>query len=84
MVMGTCLSIITLNESELSAPTKRPRLTERIKKKKKKKPMYMLYSRDSLQTSIETEREGMEKNISCKWQTKEGWNSNTYVIKNKL
>ena len=46
--------------------------------------MYMLYSRDSLQTSIETEREGMEKNISCKWQTKEGWNSNTYVIKNKL
>lgn len=34
MVMGTCLSIITLNESELSAPTKRPRLTEWIKKKK--------------------------------------------------
>ena len=34
MVMGTCLLIITLNESELSAPTKRPRLTEWIKKKK--------------------------------------------------
>ena len=46
--------------------------------------MYMLYSRDSLQTYIETEREGMEKDISCKRQTKEGWNSNTHVIKNKL
>jgi len=33
--MGTCLSIITLNESELSALTKRPRLTEWIKKKTK-------------------------------------------------
>ena len=49
-----------------------------------KKTHDMLSARDSLQTYIETEREGMEKDISCKWQTKEDWNSNTHTIKNKL
>ena len=44
----------------------------------------MLSARDSLQTYIETEREGMEKDIFCKWQTKEDWNINTHTIKNKL
>ena len=32
MVIGTYISIITLNVNELNAPTKRHRLTERIQK----------------------------------------------------
>ena len=38
----------------------------------KTRPMYMLSTRDPLQTEghIQNESEGMEKDIPCKWKTK--------------
>ena len=46
MVIGTYISIITLNVNGLNVPTKRRRLAEWIKKQ----DMYMLSTRDPLQT----------------------------------
>ena len=45
-------------------------------------PIYMPI-RDPLQTSghIQTESEGVEKDIPCKWKSKESWSSNTHVKK---
>ena len=62
MAMGSCLSIIILNVSGLTAPTKRQRLAEWIQKKKKKIPLYMLSTRDPLQNKghIQTESEGLD------------------------
>ena len=39
----------------------------------KTRPVYMLSARDPLQTSghIQTESEGMEEDILCKWKSKE-------------
>ena len=41
----------------------------------------MLSTRDPLQTwgHIQTETEGMEKDIPCKWKSKESWSSNTHI-----
>ena len=38
----------------------------------KARPIYMLYTRAPLHTKghIQTEREGMEKDIPCKWKSK--------------
>ena len=47
MVIGTYILIITLNVNGLNAPTKRHRLAEWIQKKR---PIYMLSTRDPLQT----------------------------------
>ena len=60
MVIQTYISIITLNVNGLNAPTKRHRLGEQIQKKR---PIYMLYTRDPLQIQehIQTESEGMAK-----------------------
>ena len=49
------------------------------------RPVYMLSIRDPLWTHtdwkvrghIETESEGMEEGITCKWKSKESWRSNT-------
>ena len=51
------------------------------KKKEKKRLIYMLSTRDSLQIQghIQTESEGMEKAIPCKWKSKESWSSNTHI-----
>ena len=59
MVIGTYLSIITLNVNGLNAPAKRHRLAEWIQTR----PVYMLSTRDPLQTQghIQTESEGMKK-----------------------
>ena len=45
----------------------------------KTRPIYMLSTRDPLQTKghIQTESEGMEKDIPHKWKSKETWSSNT-------
>ena len=82
MAIGTYILIITLNVNELNAPTKRHRLADWIKKTR---PIYMLSTRNPLQTSrhIQTESERMEKYISCKWEAKESWSSNPYIIRNK-
>ena len=45
MVIGTYISIITLNVNGLNAPTKRHRLADT-----KTRPIYMLSTRDPLQT----------------------------------
>ena len=67
--MGSYLSIITLNVNGLNAPTKRQRLAEWIQKQD---PLYMLSTRDPAQNRghIQTESEGLEKDISCKLETK--------------
>ena len=41
----------------------------------KPRPIYMLSTRDPLQTygHIQTGSEGMEKDIPCKWKSKESW-----------
>ena len=43
----------------------------------------MLSTSEPLQTSghIETESEGMEKDIPCKWKSKESWSSNSHIDK---
>ena len=71
MVVGTYISIITLNVNGLNASTKRHRLVECIPNK----TIYMLSTRDPFQTQghIQTESEGMEKDIPRKWKSKESW-----------
>ena len=79
MAMGSYLLIITLNINELNAPTKRQRLTDMDTKTR---PIYMLSTRDPHQNKgyIQTESEGLEKDNSCKWRTKESRSSNTHII----
>ena len=82
VVIGTYILINTLNVNGLNAPTKRYRLAEWIKKI----PVHMLSTRDPLQTKghKETESEGTEKDIPCKWKSKESWSSNTHIRQNSL
>ena len=65
MATGSYLSVITLNKNELNVPTKRERLAEWIQKQD---PLYMLSTRDPPQNKghIQTESEGLEKDILCK------------------
>ena len=52
----------------------------------KTRPLYMLPTRDPLQIEghIQTETEGMEKNIPFKWKSKESWSSNSHIRQNRL
>ena len=77
------MSITTLNVNGLNVPTKRHRLAEWIQKIR---PIYMLSTRDPLQTKghIQTESEGMEKDIPCRWKSKESWKNNSHIRKNTL
>ena len=64
MAITTYISIITLNVNGLNVPTKRHRLAEWIKRKKKKRPTYMLSMEEEMIThfSILTWRiPGMEE-----------------------
>jgi len=47
----------------------------------KTRPLYMLSTRDPPQNKghIQTESEGLEKDISCKWRPKEERSSNTHI-----
>ena len=65
MTMGSYLSIITLKVNGLNAPIKRQRLVEWIQKQR---PLYMLSTRNPPQNRghIQTESEGLEKDIPCK------------------
>ena len=82
MATGTYISIITLNVYGLNAPTKRYRLAEWIKKTR---PIYMLSTRNPLQTSrhIQTEGERLEKYIPCLGDVKERWSSNPRIRQNR-
>ena len=65
MAKVSYLPIITLNVNGLNALTKRQRLAEW---NTKTKPLYMLSTRDSPQNNghIQTESQGLEKDIPCK------------------
>ena len=62
--MGSHLSVITLNVNGLNAPTK----TQRLAKLVQTRPLYMLSTRDPPENKghIQTESEGLEKEIPCK------------------
>ena len=51
----------------------------------KTRPIYMLSTRNSLQTSrhIQTESERMEKYIPFTWEAKESWSSNPHIRQNR-
>ena len=52
----------------------------------KTRPVYMLSTRDpiEIQGHIQTESEGMEKGIPCKWKSKESWSGNTHIRQSRL
>ena len=52
----------------------------------KTRPVYILSTRDLLQTQrhIQTESEGMEKDIPHKWKSKESWSSNSHIRQNRI
>ena len=77
MATGSCLSIITLNVNGLNAPTKRQRLAEWIKTQD---PHICCLQETHLETKghIQTESEGLGKDISRKWRPKESRSSNTH------
>ena len=52
----------------------------------KTRPLYMLSTRDPPQNKghIQTESEGLEKDISHKWRPKESRSSNTHIRENRL
>ena len=75
--MESYLSIITLNVNGLNAPTKRQRLAEWIQTRLLK----MLSTRDPPQNKghIQTESEGLEKDIPREQRPKESRSSNTHI-----
>ena len=52
---------------------------------KKRRPIYMLSPRDTTQVEryTQTKRKGMVEDTSCKWKRK-NWESNTYILQNRL
>jgi len=50
----------------------------------KTRPIYLLFMRDPFHTQghMQTESEGMEEDITCKWKSKESRNSNTHIRQN--
>ena len=80
MAMGSYLSIMTLKVNGLSAPTKRKTLAEWIQKQD---PHTCCLQETHLETKghIQTESEGLEKDISRKWRPKESRSSNTHIRK---
>ena len=77
MATGSYRSIITINVNGWNAPTKRQTgwMDTKIR------PLYMLSTKDPPQTKghIQTESEGLEKDISHKWRPKESRSSNTHI-----
>ena len=74
---GSYLSTIALNLNGLNVPTKR----QTGLMDTKTRPLYMLSTRDPPQNKghIQTESEGLEKDISCKWRPKKGRSNNTHI-----
>ena len=68
---------ITLNVYGLNVPNKRHRLAEWIQKQ----DPYIRYVQETHfrpWETIQTESEELEKNIPCKWISKESWSSSTH------
>ena len=66
MAIGTYITIITLNINGLNTPTKRHRLAEWIQKQHP----YTYCLQETHIRHTETESEGIEKDIPCKWESK--------------
>ena len=77
MVIGSYISIITFNMNGINAATKRHRLAEWIQMQN----LYMLSTRHSpqIQGHIQTESEGLEKDILRNQKSKERGSSNTQI-----
>ena len=82
MVIGTHISIITLNVNGLKDPTKRHRLAERTEKQEPY--ICCLQETHFRNRDTYTESEGMEKDIPCKWKSKENWSSNSHITQNSF
>ena len=63
MIMGSYLSITTLNVNGLNTPTKRQDWPNGYKNKT---PIHTVYKRPSSNLGIQTESEGLEKDIPHK------------------
>ena len=90
MVIGTYISIITLNVNEVNAPTKRHRLAEWIKKQ----DPYICCLQETDFTLRDTYRQsggwrkifhanGNQKKAGKK-KKKESWSSNSHIRQNRL
>ena len=83
MVIGAYILIITLNVNGLNAPIKRHRLVEWIQKQD---PYICCLKethfrpRDKFRLKVR----GVEKDIPCKWKSKESWSSNSHNSQNRL
>ena len=77
MIIGTYILIITLNVNGLNAPTKRHRLAEWIQKQDPS--ICCLQETHFRPRDIQTESEGMEKDIPYKRKPKISWSSNTLI-----
>ena len=52
---------------------------------KNKTRIYVVYKRPTSDLGThKTESEGMEKDIPCKWKSKESWSSNSHIGQNRL
>ena len=83
MVIGTYISIITLNINGLNAPTKRHRLAECIQKQ----DPYACCLQETHFRPRETYRlkeKGWKKDIPYKGKSKESWSSNSHITQNRL
>ena len=86
MAISTYLSIITLNANGLHSPIKIHRVAKYTQNTKNH--LHVAYtskcSLTSDQRNTRTESEETEKEIPCKWKTKESWYSFTYIRQNGL
>ena len=84
MAIKIYMLIITLNVNGLSAPTKRHRLAK-WGTRHTHTHIHTVYNGLILDLGhIQTESEGMEKGIPCKYKSKESWSSNTPIRQNRL
>ena len=62
-----------------------PKGTGSLNGYKTKTHIYAVYKRHPLDLGhIQTEGEKIEKDIPCKWKSKESWSSNTHIRQNRL
>ena len=46
--------------------------------------IYAVYMRPTSDLGTHTESKGTEKDIPCKWKSKESWHSNSHIRQNRL
>ena len=82
MSVSTYMLIITLNINGLKAPIKRHTLAEWIQKQDP--CICCLQEAHFRSRDTQTESDGTEKGIPCKWKSKEIWSSNSHIRENRL